>query len=171
MSAFISQAGRVHISYQSNCTVYRNFPKFSNCCISFTTCAMMPIFINKKILLHTHTSLHQPNYKMFRTTMISSHVEMIVLLFDNYNARRRRNCIAIIICFLLSLESTEPVTTIYGGLERHIKFGSQINLTCQIKFYPEALKYVIWYRNDEVSRVFNIRKSVLVFHLCVSRYI
>ena len=43
----------------------------------------------------------------------------------------------------------EPTMTIHGGLERHIKYGSVINLTCEIRDYPGNLKFVIWYRDDK----------------------
>ena len=43
----------------------------------------------------------------------------------------------------------EPTTTIHGGLERHIKYGSLINLTCEIQSYPGQLQYVVWYRNHQ----------------------
>ena len=39
--------------------------------------------------------------------------------------------------------------TIHGGLERHIKYGSLINLTCEIRDYPGPLNFVIWYRDRE----------------------
>ena len=44
---------------------------------------------------------------------------------------------------------SEPTTTIHGGLERHIKYGSLINLTCEIQSYPGQLQYVVWYRNHQ----------------------
>ena len=51
----------------------------------------------------------------------------------------------------VSILISEPIITIHGGLERHIKYGSQINLTCQVRYYPEKLKYVIWYQDEKVS--------------------
>ena len=43
----------------------------------------------------------------------------------------------------------EPVMTIHGGLERHIKYGSLINLTCEILHYPGELNFIVWYRGDK----------------------
>ena len=48
-----------------------------------------------------------------------------------------------------SYSISEPTTTIHGGLERHIKYGSLINLTCEIQSYPGPLQYVVWYRNHQ----------------------
>lgn len=50
---------------------------------------------------------------------------------------------------LIHLSVAEPTMTIHGGLERHIKYGSVINLTCEIRDYPGNLKFVIWYRDDK----------------------
>lgn len=50
---------------------------------------------------------------------------------------------------LVHLNVAEPTTTIHGGLERHIKYGSLINLTCEIQSYPGQLQYVVWYRNHQ----------------------
>ena len=47
------------------------------------------------------------------------------------------------------LNFSEPFMTIHGGLERHIKYGSLINLTCEIRDYPGPLNFVIWYRDRE----------------------
>ena len=69
----------------------------------------------------------------FRKRLRSAHQEFV---FD-----------IIYVSFLIS----EPIITIHGGLERHIKYGSQINLTCQVRYYPEKLKYVIWYQDEKVS--------------------
>ena len=53
----------------------------------------------------------------------------------------------------------EPSMTIHGGLERHIKYGSVINLTCEIRNYPGKLNFVIWYRNA-ASLVKNPRYNI-----------
>jgi len=50
---------------------------------------------------------------------------------------------------LIHFTVAEPFMTIHGGLERHIKYGSLINLTCEIRDYPGPLNFVIWYRDRE----------------------
>lgn len=54
-------------------------------------------------------------------------------------------------CFFFLLLEV-PSTTIHGGMERHIKYGSTINLTCEVRNFPEKLPYVIWYKSGEVSQ-------------------
>lgn len=72
------------------------------------------------------------------------------------------------------LSVAEPITTIHGGLERHIKYGSLINLTCEIRDYPDKLNFVIWYRNQK-SLVKNPRYNISLIesrpNLTVSRLI
>jgi len=60
---------------------------------------------------------------------------------------------------LIFLKVAEPSMTIHGGLERHIKYGSVINLTCEIRNYPGKLNFVIWYRNA-ASLVKNPRYNI-----------
>ena len=45
------------------------------------------------------------------------------------------------------------MTTIHGGTERHIKFGSKINLTCEVQNYPGKLNYIVWYKNKQVQTI------------------
>jgi len=50
---------------------------------------------------------------------------------------------------IIHLSVARPVTTIHGGTERHIKFGSKINLTCEVQNYPGKLNYIVWYKNKQ----------------------
>jgi len=50
---------------------------------------------------------------------------------------------------IIHLSVAKPVTTIHGGVEKHIKYGSKINLTCEVKNYPDKLKYIVWYKNTQ----------------------
>lgn len=44
----------------------------------------------------------------------------------------------------------EPLITLSGAPELHIKHGSRINLTCQIDNYPKSIYYLTWYKDGKV---------------------
>ena len=46
--------------------------------------------------------------------------------------------------------SLDPVITLTGGPELHIKHGSQINISCSISDSPVAIDYVIWFKDGEI---------------------
>jgi len=75
---------------------------------------------------------------------------------------------------IIHLSVAEPVTTIHGGVERHIKFGSKINLTCEVQKYPGKLNYIIWYKNNE-SLMKKVRHNITLVRskpgLTISRLI
>ena len=68
--------------------------------------------------------------------------------------------------FSFRLIFSEPVTTIHGGLEKHIIYGSKINLTCEVLNYPEKLKYIVWYKNSKVYLVSSYRVCVYTSDSC-----
>ena len=72
-----------------------------------------------------------------------------------------------------SISISGPVTTIHGGTERHIKFGSKINLTCEVQNYPGKLNYIVWYKNKQVQTIhfllyfMNIRENTFKYECSV----
>lgn len=67
------------------------------------------------------------------------------------------NCIyykEIIIIFYLFFDKTiftEPVAEISGAPEIFVSHGSNIFLTCIVKYSPEPPAFIRWYHNDRVS--------------------
>ena len=52
----------------------------------------------------------------------------------------------------LVFKLSEPIITVNGGPELHIKHGSRINISCEIENYPNEISYVVWYKDDKVNR-------------------
>ncbi|TRY67431.1 hypothetical protein TCAL_05246 [Tigriopus californicus] len=50
---------------------------------------------------------------------------------------------------LIALHVAEPVITMQGGPELHIKFGSRINISCEISNFPKPITYIVWYKDDK----------------------
>lgn len=59
---------------------------------------------------------------------------------------------------IIALHVAEPVITMQGGPELHIKFGSRINISCEISNFPKPITYIVWYKDDkpllESDRIF-----------------
>lgn len=48
------------------------------------------------------------------------------------------------------LTIADAFTKIIGSRERHIDFGSLLNLTCAVANYPLELPYILWYHNHKL---------------------
>nr|XP_024215764.1 uncharacterized protein LOC106685505 [Halyomorpha halys] len=56
----------------------------------------------------------------------------------------------------------EPTTEILGGHDLYIDRGSTINLTCVVRFSPEAPAYIFWNHNDAIISYDSARGGVSV---------
>ncbi|XP_077286101.1 zwei Ig domain protein zig-8-like [Arctopsyche grandis] len=64
--------------------------------------------------------------------------------------------------YFVNLNVVVPTATILGGPDLHVDKGSTINLTCSIRFSPEAPAYIFWYHHDEVISIDSSRGGVSV---------
>ena len=121
-------------------------------------------------------------FNLCGTIIILKAAEMSTIPISSYQVKRVQisqrtwTCLFNVIqwAIFFSISISGPVTTIHGGTERHIKFGSKINLTCEVQNYPGKLNYIVWYKNKQVQPIhfllyfMNIRVSISTSSL--SRY-
>ncbi|XP_066909519.1 neurotrimin [Halyomorpha halys] len=62
----------------------------------------------------------------------------------------------------IHLNVVEPTTEILGGHDLYIDRGSTINLTCVVRFSPEAPAYIFWNHNDAIISYDSARGGVSV---------
>ena len=114
-------------------------------------------------------------FNLCGTIIILKAAEMSTIPISSYQVKRVQNFTKYLNLFIqrdsmrdfFSISISGPVTTIHGGTERHIKFGSKINLTCEVQNYPGKLNYIVWYKNKQVQTIrfrlyfMNIRGNTL----------
>ena len=66
---------------------------------------------------------------------------------------------------IFSFVSSEPVTKIIGGADRHVNLGSTVNLTCLVLYHAKPPD-VTWLHQGVVSINYKLLYSVLTFKEC-----
>ena len=102
--------------------------------IDKTDCQMEPSFINQNCLWM--------QYLFELLVSITTLICAPLFSFSDYNE-------------FSAFISTEPITEIAGGPDLFINKGSTINLTCIVKYAPEAPS-MVWSHNREVSLTLSV---------------